>query len=1023
MKNYFRKPLLLSLFSVMGMSAFAQKGVVITGVVVDENNQPLLGATIQEKETSNGVVCDIDGRYRIILQGDDARLVYSFIGYQSKEIAVERQKEINLQLVPEATELNEVVVVGYGQQKKASIIGAINSVDTETIANTSKTNLSQALAGNIAGVIAVQRSGELGNDHADFWIRGISTFTGESSPLVIVDGVERDFNSIDPQEIESFTVMKDASATAVYGVRGANGVIVVTTKKGKVGAPKVYVNTEFAIKQPTQLPSFVDAVDYMKIANEASVRTGHGEVFSAERINNTINRADDDIYPNVNWIDELTKPFTMHERVNINISGGAPKVRYFVSASFHNENGLYESDSDREWNSNINLKKVNFRSNLDADITSTTNLNLNIGSQLSINNGPIESSDYLWRLMMETPPYFIPMRYSDGRLSAYGAGSEKGNNPYNRLTQTGFQRNTTNTLNSTFSLSQNLNMVTEGLSAKVLFAYDVWTGHYYKGTFNPELWYATDRYDNGELNAVQVEPGDEFMNKSIWSDMSYTTYFEANLNYARSFGKHNVGAMLLYNQKVYNTNSGEGEYNVIPFKNQGLAGRFTYNYSNKYFAEFNFGYNGSENFARNKRFGFFPAVAAGWYISEEDFWENIRPVISKLKIRGSIGQVGNDQLGSTRFAYITEIIDDGSYDYGLPGSGNSYGGITEGKFGSKDLTWETETKRDIGLELGLFNSLEINFDYFYNNRRDIFMQRQVIPGTAGYNQAPWANYGKMKNQGFDMSVTFNKSFGDWFIGAMGNFTFARNKITEWDEPERSYPNLYRTGNRYDQQFGLIAEGLYTEADFDASGELLQSLPRPELGLDVQPGDIKYVDVNGDGVINMYDETAIGYSTIPEIVYGFGANAKYKSFDMGIRFQGVANVTRMINDDNFLPFAKSLQKGNLYSDAIFDRWTEDNPSQDVFFPRLRDYKDGHNYVNSTWWQKDMSFLRIKDIVLGYTLPVKKSKTVGIESLRFYFIANNVANFSKFKLWDVELGTSDGMKYPIMRSYSVGLEFNF
>lgn len=1012
-------------FCFVGLAVQAQKGQTVTGVVVDEQRMGLPGASIVEKGTTNGVTTDSEGRYSLTLTSDNATIEYSFIGYTPQQEIVGRRLEINIQLMPVATELNEVVVVGYGQQKKASIVGAISSVDATSIANTSKVRLSQSLAGNISGIIAVQRSGELGNDHADFWIRGINTFAGASDPLIIVDGVERDFNSIDPIEIESFSVMKDASATAVYGVRGANGVIVITTKKGDIGAPKVSVNMEYAVKQPTRLPQFVDAVDFMKIANEANRRTGHNETFLPERINNTILKTDPDLYPNVNWVDELLKPVSMHERINVNISGGAPRVRYFISGTYHHENGLYRTDTDREWDANIGMDRVNFRSNLDADITKTTTVNLNIGSQLSINRGPNASSDKIWRLMLEIPSYFIPVRYSDGRLSAYGAGSEKGLNPYNRLTQSGYSKSTTNTLNSTISLTQKLDMITPGLQAKAMFAYDVWTGHYFQASFSPELWYATARDDQGQLNYVQAEKGEEFLKKSVWSDMSYTTYFEGTISYDRTFGDHKATAMLLYNQRVYNTNSGEGEYSVLPFKNLGLAGRATYSYKDRYFAEFNFGYNGSENFAPGKRFGFFPAVALGWYISEEPFWENIRPYVSKLKIRGSYGTVGNDKLGdNVRFAYITEIIDNGMYDFGLPGSSNILYGVTEGKFGSKDLTWETETKRDIGLEIGLFNMLELNVDYFFNNRRDIFMQRRVIPSTAGYNEAPWVNYGKMQNRGVDASLTLHKAIGkDWHIDAIGTFTFARNKVTEWDEPTQQYANLYQTGHSYGQQFGLVAERLYTDADFDASNQLLPQLPRPQFGLDVQPGDIKYVDINGDGVINKDDYTAIGYGESPEIVYGLGVNVRYKGLELGVRLQGTALTTRMINDVNFLPFARGMQKGNLYARVINDRWTEENPSQDVFFPRMRDYMDGHNYLPSTWWQKDMSFLRIKDIVLSYTLPQKTARKMGMSSMRIYGIVNNAWTFSSFKLWDPELGTNNGMRYPIMRTYNLGVELTF
>ena len=588
--------LLLVFLSFMRLSA--QEGTVVLGIVLDEAKEPMPGVTVAEKGTSNGTMTDLDGRYSIKLTSEDAVLVFRFLGYETQEVKVGGKKDINLQLNPVATELTEVVVVGYGAQKKASVVGAISAIKPEAIARTSKTAITQSLAGNVAGVIAVQRSGEVGNDHADFWIRGINTFAGGSNPLIIVDGVERSFNSIDPQEIESFSVLKDASATAIYGVRGANGVIIITTKKGKVSPPQISFNIEKSFKAPTMLPKFVDAVDYMKIANEASLRTGHGEVFTPSRINNTIDNVDPDLYPNVNWIDELVKPMAHHQRVNLNITGGAPKVRYFVSASYHNESGLFETDTDRNWNSNITQNQVNFRSNLDINITPTTTVGIYLGSQMRIKNSPNISSDYAWNVMMEVPPYFIPKRYSDGRLAAYGAGSEKGLNPYNLLTQYGTQKYTTSDINATANIVQKLDFVTKGLEGKLVYAYDVWTEHMYTQTYAPELWYATSRDANNDLVAVQVDPGSPFLNKSVYSNMSYRTYLEGSLIYNRTFNDHQIGGLFLYSHSTKGVKEGSNEYGVIPYKYQGIAARATYGYKGRYLAEFNMGYNGSENFAK-----------------------------------------------------------------------------------------------------------------------------------------------------------------------------------------------------------------------------------------------------------------------------------------------------------------------------------------------------------------------------------------------------------------------------------------
>ena len=988
----------------------------ITGQVIDAaTRQPIIGATVWIKDSALGTSTASDGSFDYAFSGNFGFVTISYVGYQTQEFPLNSIPKV-IVLAPD-NNLEEVVVVGYGAQKKASIVGSIATVAVNDIKMPTG-KISNNLAGQLAGVISVQRSGEPGAS-SSFWIRGISTFGSNKTPLVLVDGIERDLDLVDIEDIKEFSILKDAAATAVYGVRGANGVIAITTKKGVEGRPKINVNVETSLKQPTVTPDFVDAATFMKIGNLFHQQGGGiGKLFSDERITNTINRTDPDLYPDVNWVKSLTKDYTNYSRVNLNVTGGAPKVRYFVSASYHNEGGLYKTDTDREWDSNIRLNKVNFRSNTDVDITPTTNINLNIGSQFQQVNGPITSVDDLWRMMIEMAPNLVPMRYSDGQISR----TISSNTPYAWLTQWGYRKSASNSLNSTASLTQKLDFVTKGLSARVLFAYDINTYNSLSGKFTPDMLYATGRDADGGLVGTRFE-GSPFLDKSKSSWMDYTTYLEATINYERSFGDHRVTAMLLYNQREYNVASGSGEYTILPYQNQGLAGRLTYNYKYKYFIEGNFGWNGSENFASGKRFGFFPAVALGWYISEEPFWEGIKKVLPKFKLRGSIGTVGNDKLGSTRFAYITEVVNGASYNFGSVSTYNPVTGLTEGKFGAPNLTWETETKRDVGLEINLLGSIDINIDYFYNNRKDIFTQRRIIPGTAGFTQAPWANLGKMENRGLDFSVVYRFHNENWDVSAIGNFTYARNKITDWDEPVPRFPNLYKTNHRLDQQFGLIAERLYTAEDFDASGKLLRQYAIPELGLDVKPGDIKYTDVNGDGQITTDDYTAIGYSDNPEIVYGFGVNAAYKGFDFGIRFQGVAHTTRMINDLQILPFTQGQDKGNIYKDIANSMWTESNPRQDVFLPRMRNGYNGHNFQNSTWWQRDMGFLRIKDIVLGYSFKTSLLNKLRIERARIYVIGNNLFTFSDFDLWDVELGTTNGSKYPIMRSVSIGLEVNF
>lgn len=560
----------------------AQDKTRVSGNIMDENLQPVIGATITVEGTTLGTSSDARGSFSLEVPAS-GKLQFSFIGYQTQTVPIERNKTYNIQLLPDATNIDDVVVVGFGTQKKESVIGAIASVQATALSVSSKSALSQTLAGNIPGIIAVQRSGEVGNDRADFWIRGMATFKGNTSPLILVDGVERDFNSIDPKEIESFSILKDASATAVYGVRGANGVIAITTKKGSIGELKVDVSAEYAVKAPTIMPEFVGAVEYMELMNMAHVLGGNAgpEPYPDYRITNTRNRTDPDLYPDVDWMDALVKSTTKHAHVNVNISGGSPKIRYFVSTSYHTEDGIYTTDNSRPWNSNIRLNRVNFRGNFDIDLTKTTVFNFNVGSQLTTVNGPRTSVDDIWRLAITTKPNEFPVRYSDGQLSTPVIGE----NPYNWLTQLGYKEDGNSVTTATGTLNQKLDFITEGLSARVLFAYDVDNTSSLVGVFSPDKFYATGRDEEGNLIG-NYYPGDSpFLNLSKSSAMAYTTYLEASVNYDRTFGKHNVGALVLYNQRIRNIANGSGEFALLPYQSQGLASRVTYNYDNRYFIE------------------------------------------------------------------------------------------------------------------------------------------------------------------------------------------------------------------------------------------------------------------------------------------------------------------------------------------------------------------------------------------------------------------------------------------------------
>ena len=834
--------------------------------------------------------------------------------------------------------------------------------------------------------------------------------------MVLVDGVERSLNDIDPAEIESFSVLKDASASAMYGVRGANGVILINTKRGSVSAPSVNLRVEQSIQAPTKLPQFIGAAEYMSLLNTLQPDPNK-RLFTKDQILKTYYGYDKDLYPDVDWIDAITKDYANSTRANLTVSGGTEILRYSLTASLYHENGIMGSDKTLPYDTQSKLNRYNIRANVDLDLTKTTLLRFNVGGYLQNLRKSRSSTDELFQAAFETPPFVHPAIYSDGTIPRV---SNTRKNPWAMNTQNGYYRGGKSKLESLFSLEQNLKMITPGLKMKVTFAFDTYNENFVTRGKEPDYYsVAKSRNDEGELVHSILSYGSEFLDHS--SNANYgnqSTYLEAAVTYNRTFDKHALDALFLYNQRSYDWGD------IQPNRTQGIAGRLSYTFDRRYISEFNFGYNGSENFAKGKRFGFFPSLAIGWLISEENFMRNLQEDITKLKLRASVGSVGNDNIGGRRFAYITTINSNSSgYHFGYTDS-NYYTGIQEGEVGVSDLTWEKAFKMNIGLELGLWNELDVQLDFFKEKRTSIFMQRSTIPTQAGFVSNPYANYGKVNNQGYDLSVIYDKRFNDdWAMSLRGTVTYAKNEILEKDEPE-SVKGTYRsiTGRSINTLWGLQAERLFTEDDF-INGELKPGIPKPELGTEVRPGDIKYVDMNDDGVITEADEGYIGGTKDPRMVYGFGGNLNYKQWDFSFFFQGSADAYRVIGgSDYFIPGSGQGVLGNVY-DNYTDCWTEKNPSQDVFWPRLSESTNTNNSRASTWWKKDMSFLRLKSIELGYSIPQSVTRKIHAKSIRFFVSGNNLFYLSKFKLWDPELDTVDGLKYPSMRSLMVGFDLNF
>ncbi len=1026
--------------TVAGVEQQQTKRTITGTVVTGDTNEPAVGATVYLRNSTTGTITDTDGKFSITVEGLGGVLDFSYIGYKSQEVALVGQTSINVTLQPDNEVLDEVVVVGYGSQRKESVVGAISTLDvTKLIVPTS--NLSTALAGQLSGIVAMSRSGEPGkNSAADFYIRGVSSFTGNTSPLVLVDGVERDLDLVDTEDIASFSILKDASASAVYGVRGANGVILITTKKGAVGKPQVNVRTEFGFTQPTKKPKMVNSAQWAELYNEA-YSTNY---YSAEDIEMYRSGADPDLYPNVDWFDTMFNNMAANQRVNLNITGGSDIVRYYVAGSFYNESSIYKNAGNiYGYDSSIRYNKFNFRANVDLNLTKSTVINLNLANIYEKSFGPGfgDTDSDIWSYLFMTSPNAFPVEYSDGRLS--GPSTDSGYNPWNMLVHSGYREQFWNSAQSLIGVTQDIGALWEplkGLTANIKFSWDAWNTTLQRRSKSPTFYHARGRAEDGSLIYDDengdgiwepVHTGDETLSYGIGRSGTMTRYVEGSLTYNRLFGEHRVGALFLYNHKIYTDTQAGSSSASLPYKDQGIAGRLTYAFRDTYFLEVNMGYNGSENFARGHRFGFFPAVALGWMMSSEKWFEPATKVIDMLKWKASYGKVGNDDIGGTRrWVYEPTIVTGGSWSYGQ--SGNQGGsGIRVGEVENLEASWEEALKLNAGVEFSLFNKVRVQADYFREERQGIFLKRAGLPAIVGVSTVPYVNIGETLNQGFDATVEYmHKVNDDLFITARGNFTFNRNKLINNDEPDWEYRYQNRIGKPFGsggstQPFGLIALGL-----FESEEEIANS-PVQNFG-EYRVGDIKYQDVNGDGIVDEQDAVAIGYTNLPEITYGFGATAQWKGWDFNLFFQGVARTSFFLSGSSIRsPFSTgNMERAAINEDVYGNVWMSTNTAEQnagVTYPRLSAGSGGAGSTNnnraSTWWLRDGSFLRLKSMEIGYSLPQHILQKSFIKSLRFYISGNNLLCFSPFKLWDPEKGTSDGSGYPLNRTFSIGFNANF
>ena len=1009
----------------------SQKKRLLQGLVKDEQGNPIIGASIQLKNTGTGVITDLDGLFQIQVTDKNSVIVISYIGYVTQEISVGDRSSITVQLKEDTKSLEEVVVTAFGAtQKKETMVGSIQQVRPAEL-KVPSSSLSTSFAGRMAGVIAIQRSGQPGADGADFWIRGKSTFGDATGVLIVLDGVEissSDLNALDPEVIESFSILKDATATAMYGTRGANGVMIVTTKFGQdLLKPIINFRLETSMSQLTSVPEMVGGVDYMKLYNEAlttrGITTG---LYDDTKIRATEQGLNPLVYPNVDWYNEMFNKNAFAQRFNFNIRGGKKAVTYFMSASVKHDAGNLKSLSKDyfSYNNNINVMRYDFVNNLSIKATNTTKISLGLNVSLRDWKGPSAGVDGIFSMSREASPVDFPIVYparNDKEIYTLWGGMSGGiyNNGYrNPVAEyvVGYKKQFASTVNANIRLDQDLKMVTKGLKLHVLASFKNWskTETTRKAGYNQ---FEIDQYNEATGEYTLSRVGNEqktALNTEGAATGDRRIFIQAYLDYKRKFGVHDVNAMLLYNQDQLDNNKPDNLLSSLPRRKQGIAARLSYAYDDRYLAEVNFGYNGSENFAKNNRFGFFPSIALGYNISQEKFWGPISNVISHFKLRGSYGLVGNDGINE-RYAYLEDIVlssDKWKYTTGVNQNVNLQGPVWN-RYYNPNLTWEVGKKLNVGFDMQLFHQVNLNFDVFKEIRSKIYMQKvNTLPDFIGTGETKiYENSGKMKNVGFDIALDYNKQITkDFFLSFKGTLTYAHNTILERDEPPfQLYPNLSSVGYSRGQHLVYVADGLFRDqADVDSHAE-------QTLGYIPQPGDIKYVDqpdANGncDGIINTNDRVYMGYPEDPEIVYGFGPSMKYKNWDFSFFFQGAARTSILMS--GFHPFGKNATRGVMKFIAD-DYWSESNPNPNAAYPRLTRDTNANNTVNSSYWLRNGAFLKLKNAEIGYTFKM----------FRAYLNGSNLLTFSPFKHWDPEMGGGSGMQYPTQRVFNIGIQFTF
>ncbi len=1042
---------LMLLFPSLALWAQTQ----VTGIVTDESGLEIIGANVREKGTPNGTITDVNGNFRLQVNNlNKAVLQVSFIGYETKEVPVGGQKKFTIVLKETANELQEVTVVAYGTQKKETLTGAISSLGNEALVRSPNASVANTLAGQISGLSSVQTSGQPGREDPKIFVRGVGSLTeGASSPLILVDGVERSFFQMDPNEIESVTVLKDASATAVFGVRGANGVILVTTRRGVEGKAKISVNSSAGIQMPTRMLEMADSYTYATLRNEIITNDKpeakeEDLVFSPYAIERFRLNDEPLFYPSIDWRRYLLRKASVQTQHNVNISGGTKDLKYFISLGFLYQDGLLKQFKGLSYDNNYKYKRYNYRANLDFSATPTTTLKIGIGGQIGNRNEPIinDNVNSFWMLINQTAPFSSP-GVIDGQLivtpgERFNNKINMGNSALPKVYGTGYFTAILNTMNLDFVLNQKLDRITKGLSVEV------------KGAYNTSYGFTKERHGEVEqhlpfyrstLETPTLPVNDPTFSKEPvyriigeYRSLKYNErtsrqrdwYLEAGLRYARKLGVHNVSGLLLYNQskKYY-----PRQWVEVPSAYIGFVGRLTYDYKSRYMAEFNFGYNGSENFAPGKRFGAFPAGSVGYILSEEAFMKK-QKVVDYLKFRASVGLVGNDNLGDNRFLFLPD-----SYNVNLQGvdgwNNNKYGfnfgynsktlipGALEKRLGNPGVTWETALKQNYGVDVHFLKSrLKLSLDYFLEERKDILINRTTIPALTGLTSSvlPAVNMGKVRNRGYEIEMKWNDKVKDLRYHLHANVSYSKNKIIFQDEVEPNEPYMWRTGQQVGTLFGYVADGFYTSQDFKPDGSLADGLPDP--GITMKPGDIKYLDLNGDLKINSDDQTVIGYPSRPAYTFGLNCGIDYKGFFFTMNWAAAAERSLMLNGAFREPFGAGKIRALMQFHAD-TRWTPETAAT-ATTPRFTETNSVHNMRNSSLWVRDASYLKLKNMTLGYNFTDKKLlKKLGIRQLGVQLSGYNLLTFDKFDIMDPEARPDNADSYPIIKIYNVGINLTF